>query len=115
MQEVAANLDNWDGQTVTVEAWLFQCSELNCHLVPTRADMELLSAGCPSETCEDAILAFDERAVSLGYSPAFDQVAATLTGRHVLVTGQVNAAAWRNPGLDRSAAIQPSSIEALPE
>jgi hypothetical protein len=115
LQEISDNPLRWDGKVVTVEGWLPQCSDLNCFIVPTRADLELVQDGCPGERCDLAIEAFDKRAVSIGYDEAFDRSAKPLQGTHVLVTAKVNAGQWLQPGLDRSEALQPISISSFGE
>ena len=115
LQDISENPRQWHGQVVTIEGWLLQCADLNCFIVPTRADLASVEDACPGERCDAAIEVFDARAVSIGYDETFDQSAEPLQGSHVLVTAKVNANAWLQPGLDRSEALQPISIRSFGE
>jgi hypothetical protein len=114
LEEVRANLAEWDGRIVTVEGWLLECEALDCHVVPSRDDLVLLTNACPGDKCDDALEAFEKRAVSVGSDEGFDQAAKALQGKHVLITATVNASAWRHRCLDRCDALQPVSIVPYP-
>jgi hypothetical protein len=115
LEEISANPLNWDGEAVTVDGWLLQCRELDCHIVPTAQDLDLIANACPGEKCEIAIETFDKRAVSLGGDEEFDRAARPLEGSHVLLTAKVNAASWSRDCLDRCDALQPISIAPFPQ
>lgn len=114
LNRLMADPDKWDGETVVVDAWLLQCRGQNCHVLPTREDLELFNIPCPGEGCKRAIEAFDKRAVSVGFAEDFDRVAKQLEGKHVLLRARVNADQWTDSCLDRCNALQPISIAEFP-
>ena len=116
LQEIAANPSKWDAKVVTVEGWLLQCRDLDCHIVPTAEDLDLIrNIACPGDRCDLAIETFDKRAVSVGGDSDFDRAARPLEGTHVLLTAKVNAAMWSRDCLDRCDALQPISIAPFPQ
>jgi hypothetical protein len=99
VQAVIDNIYAWDGDVVTIRGWLGKCFDLDCHLFDEKND----AVGTGLERYG--------RALSIAYTPTFDDVAVHLQFSPVRLRAKVNAdgLGW----LDRAPVLRPISIAPL--
>lgn len=111
LSEIIANPGAWNGKVVTIEGWLWRCSGIDCHILTSREDLDVLERGARNESIEDMDGVFRDHAVSVGFDEQFDRQAKPLQGKHVLLTAKVNADHWRSGCLDRCDQLTPVSVQ----
>ncbi|WP_427964674.1 hypothetical protein [Altererythrobacter sp.] len=109
LSEIAENPQSWDGKVVQVSGWLVQCQDLECHMVATKAERDLVYFGCPGERCDEALAV---HLVGIGGNGEFDEAAKLFLGERIILTATVDAQSWSHC-LDRCGTLDPIGIRAF--